>query len=78
MERRPSLETDIGFVPFFHTGESVKGEFHCSDCAHGVMVCRTLPRCPSCGGETWEQTAWSPFLHTATTYAQTSFRPPTP
>ena len=50
-----------GYVQFWSTGESVKGEFHCADCGYGVAICRELPRCPMCGGETWEQAAWSPF-----------------
>ncbi len=42
-------------------GESAKGEFHCSGCGYGVTVYRTLPSCPMCGCEEWEQSAWSPF-----------------
>lgn len=61
MERESSGDEEMGFVPFFQRGDSVKGEFHCSDCRYGVTTCRRLPRCPMCGGETWEQTAWSPF-----------------
>ena len=49
------------FVEFWPAGESVKGEFHCAECGYGVAVCRELPRCPMCGGESWEHTAWSPF-----------------
>lgn len=65
MERRSSVDEEGGFVAFFHTGDSVKGEFHCSECRYGVTICRTLPRCPMCGGQTWEQTAWSPFQASA-------------
>jgi hypothetical protein len=61
MERESSGDAEMGYVPFFRTGESVKGEFHCSECRYGVTICRTLPRCPMCGGQTWEQTPWSPF-----------------
>jgi len=50
-----------GYVQFWSTGESVKGEFHCAECGYGVAVCRELPRCPMCGGESWEQAPWSPF-----------------
>lgn len=50
-----------GYVRFWPAGESVKGEFHCAECGYGVAVYRELPRCPMCGGESWEQTAWSPF-----------------
>jgi hypothetical protein len=49
------------FVQFWPAGETAKGEYHCSDCGHGVTVVRTLPQCPECGGETWEEAEWSPF-----------------
>src|SRR5919108_293166 len=35
-----------GYVQFWSTGESVKGEFHCAECGYGIAVCRELPRCP--------------------------------
>jgi rubrerythrin len=54
-------EPDGAYVEFWVTGESAKGEYHCSECGYGVAVYRELPRCPMCGGETWEQAAWSPF-----------------
>jgi hypothetical protein len=72
MERETWDESDTGFVRFFRTGEAVKGEFHCSECRYGVTICRELPRCPMCGGETWEQTSWSPF------HAGTGGAPPRP
>jgi rubredoxin len=54
--------TDPGeFVEFFSTGVPTKGEFHCSSCGYGVTVHRVLPLCPMCGGDSWEQTPWSPF-----------------
>jgi hypothetical protein len=49
------------FVEFWSAGESVKGEFHCSECGYGVTIVRVLPLCPMCGGESWEQSPWSPF-----------------
>ena len=49
------------YVQFWSAGDSVKGEFHCSDCRYGVTVHRELPRCPMCGGRSWEQSDWSPF-----------------
>ena len=49
------------YVQFWTAGETAKGEYHCSDCGHGVTVVRTLPTCPKCGNETWEEAAWSPF-----------------
>jgi hypothetical protein len=50
-----------GFVQFVSTGDRAKGEYHCSDCGYGVTVSTVLPRCPMCGGATWEQSTWSPF-----------------
>jgi len=49
------------FVDFFSAGARVKGEFHCAECGYGVTVYRALPVCPMCGGEHWEQSAWSPL-----------------
>ena len=49
------------YVDFVRSGASVKGEFHCAECGYGVTVYRTLPVCPMCGGEQWEQSAWSPL-----------------
>jgi rubrerythrin len=53
--------SDADYVPFVLAGEHVKGEFHCSECGYGVTIYRVLPRCPMCGGESWEQKDWSPF-----------------
>ena len=50
-----------GYVEFVTTGMSAKGEFHCCECGYGVIVYRTLPQCPMCGGTSWEPSAWSPF-----------------
>jgi len=49
------------FVEFWPAGQSVKGEFHCSECGYGVTIVRVLPPCPMCGGTSWEQSEWSPF-----------------
>ena len=54
-----------GYVHFWSTGESVKGEFHCAECGYGVTVYRALPLCPMCGGTSWEQVAWSPLTRAA-------------
>ena len=57
-----SRETQDGdFVEFLLAGVKVKGEFHCAECGYGVTIYRALPVCPMCGGESWEQSAWSPF-----------------
>ena len=60
-EARLSRSDPDEFVEFFATGAQTKGEFHCSGCGYGVTVHRSLPLCPMCGGDSWEQTAWSPF-----------------
>jgi hypothetical protein len=49
------------YVPFWATGAPAKGEFHCSDCGYGVTIHTKLPRCPMCGGGSWEQAEWHPF-----------------
>jgi rubrerythrin len=49
------------FVEFVAAGARVKGEFHCAECGYGVTVYRALPVCPMCGGNEWEQSAWSPL-----------------
>ena len=49
------------FVELWPTGQSAKGEFHCSECGYGVTIVRALPLCPMCGGTSWEQSPWSPF-----------------
>jgi hypothetical protein len=59
--RGASGSFDDGFVAFVAAGQAVKGEFHCAECGYGVTVYRQLPVCPMCGGEAWEQTAWSPM-----------------
>jgi len=49
------------FVTFVSAGVLAKGEFHCAGCGYGVTVYRALPICPMCGGDEWEQSAWSPL-----------------
>jgi rubrerythrin len=63
METGASRTAPDDFVPFRIAGESVKGEFHCSECGYGVTIVRALPVCPMCGGASWEQTTWHPFTH---------------
>lgn len=49
----------VGYVEFAATGDAAFGEYHCSECGYGVTVWRVLPRCPMCGGTSWEQSARS-------------------
>jgi rubrerythrin len=62
LDRSSDAAADDGdYVVFVSAGQAVKGEYHCAECGYGVTVRSELPRCPNCAGETWEQTAWSPF-----------------
>jgi hypothetical protein len=54
------------FVEFWAAGQPVKGEFHCAECGYGITIVRALPLCPMCGGNSWEQTSWSPFRRSST------------
>ena len=49
------------YVEFLTTGTPAAGEYRCADCGYGVTVHSTLPRCPMCSGESWEQSSWSPL-----------------
>jgi len=49
------------YVEFVTAGAAATGVFHCSSCGYGVAIQATLPRCPMCGGTTWEAAGWSPL-----------------
>jgi rubrerythrin len=59
--QRAAREAGADFIEFLLAGTHVKGEFHCAECGYGVTIVRALPVCPMCGGESWEQTPWSPI-----------------
>jgi len=59
--------TTDDYIELLSAGQTVKGEFHCSDCGYGVTIVRALPLCPMCGGSSWEQAPWSPFTRAAGT-----------
>ena len=61
----PSRSATDDYVEFWVAGQSVKGEFRCSECGYGVTIARVLPLCPMCGGSVWEQSLWSPFTRRA-------------
>ena len=42
------------YVEFFATGQTVNGQYQCSECSYGVSIHRELPPCPMCGGHVWE------------------------
>lgn len=62
---KPAAGEADGFVEFVESGARAKGEYHCAECGYGVTVFSVLPRCPMCGGLSWEQAAWSPFARAA-------------
>jgi rubrerythrin len=51
------------FVEFHTAGTAATGAFHCSGCGYGVTVQVALPRCPMCGGTTWEPAANRPVAY---------------
>ena len=55
------LDEVIELVELGYALSPAKGEFRCAECGYGVAICRELPRCPMCGGVSWEQAPWSPF-----------------
>jgi rubrerythrin len=57
----PQAADEYEYVEFWAAGRTAKGEFHCAECGYGVTIYRTLPTCPMCGSEAWEQAAWRPF-----------------
>jgi rubrerythrin len=46
---------------FFRAGLAVQGDFVCAGCGYGVNVRATLPECPMCRGEVWEEPSTSPY-----------------
>jgi hypothetical protein len=67
VQRLEVREADRDYVEFWPAGARAKGEFRCSDCGYGVVVTVTLPTCPMCACESWEQAPWSPFRRAAAT-----------
>jgi rubrerythrin len=60
-EARQLRAQDGDFVAFVASGSPALGAYHCSGCGYGVTVQTTLPKCPMCGGTTWEPAAVSAF-----------------
>jgi rubrerythrin len=60
-----SVRGEAGISEGATAGDAAVGEFRCEECGYGVIVHRTLPPCPMCGGETWRQAPWSPFSRAA-------------
>jgi rubrerythrin len=55
------------FVAFVATGARGTGQYRCAGCGYGITIHADLPDCPMCGGNSWEETAWSPISNAATT-----------
>ena len=53
-EERLRVADACDFVEFVVAGSPASGAFHCAGCGYGVTVQAALPRCPMCGGGTWE------------------------
>jgi len=51
---------DDQYVPLFAAGDETTGEYQCADCGYGVSIHGELPRCPMCGGESWEELTPAP------------------
>ena len=49
----------------FLAGGRAEGEYRCSACGYGVTVRSTLPYCPMCRGNVWEEPSSSPFGRTS-------------
>lgn len=60
-EARKLDPRDGDYVEFMTTGTIAAGAYHCSGCGYGVTVNAALPRCPMCGGTTWEAAGASTF-----------------
>jgi rubredoxin len=60
-EARKLDPRDGDYVEFVGTGATAAGAYHCSGCGYGITVQATLPRCPMCGGTTWEAAAASGY-----------------
>jgi len=62
-EARRVNADDGDYVEFAKAGATAMGAFHCSSCGYGVAIQATLPRCPMCGGTTWEAAGGRPAQH---------------
>ncbi len=61
METREQDSSMDDFVALFAAGTRATGQYRCASCGYGITLHSKLPSCPMCGGESWEQAAWTPF-----------------
>ncbi len=48
------------YVAFVAAGQRGIGQYRCAACGYGITIRADLPPCPMCGGDSWEETPWSP------------------
>ena len=48
-----SVADDVALALTGRSGEAANGDFRCAACGYGVVVLRSLPRCPMCAGQIW-------------------------
>jgi hypothetical protein len=58
---RGSSSAEEEYVQFHNAGTRAIGQFHCAGCGYGITIHADLPTCPMCGGDDWEEAAWSPL-----------------
>ena len=58
---RESSANEEEYVQFRIAGMRAFGQFHCAGCGYGITIHADLPKCPMCGGDDWEEAAWSPL-----------------
>lgn len=62
MQLESRRDEAVADVPaFLRAGLPAQGEYVCSSCGYGISVRATLPQCPMCRGELWEEPATSPY-----------------
>ena len=55
-----NASSDDQYVALLAAGTHATGEFHCAECSYGVTIHSELPRCPMCGGGSWEELVPAP------------------
>jgi hypothetical protein len=63
----PTAAAEDDEIQLSAVGDHVKGEFRCADCGYAITVCKELPPCVMCGGESWQASPWRPFARALAT-----------
>jgi rubrerythrin len=53
-ETQRSADHALEFIEFFAIGADARGTYACAECGYGITLYTALPRCPMCGGGSWE------------------------